>query len=73
MVLMDGVDSYKPSSEWSNTKVKVEAASVVCLIMGGRGREGRRAGGVAMVGKCILCQRLAKERVNTDNVETLKR
>lgn len=27
--VMDGVDSYKPGTKWSNTKVKVEAASVV--------------------------------------------
>lgn len=32
---MDGVDSYKPSTKWSNTKVKVEAASVVWLTMEG--------------------------------------
>lgn len=34
-LVMDGVDSYKPSSKWSNTKVKVEAASVVWLTMKG--------------------------------------
>lgn len=33
--VMDGVDSYKPSTKWSNTKVKVEAASVVWLTMEG--------------------------------------
>lgn len=33
--VMDGVDSYKPSTKWSNTKVKVEAASVVLLTMEG--------------------------------------
>lgn len=33
--VMDGVDSYKPSTKWSNTKVKVEAASVVWLTMKG--------------------------------------
>lgn len=33
--VMDGVDSYKPSSKCSNTKVKVEAASVVWLTMEG--------------------------------------
>lgn len=33
--VMDGVDSYKPSSKWSNTKVKVEAASEVWLTMEG--------------------------------------
>lgn len=33
--VMDGVDSYKPSTKWSNTKVKVEAASVVRLTMEG--------------------------------------
>lgn len=31
--VMDGVDSYKPSSKCSNTKVKVEAPSVVWLTM----------------------------------------
>ena len=33
--VMDGVDSYKPSTKWSNTKVKVEAASVVWFTMEG--------------------------------------
>lgn len=33
--VMDGVDNYKPSTKWSNTKVKVEAASVVWLTMEG--------------------------------------
>lgn len=34
-VVMDGVDSYKLSTKWSNTKVKVETASVVWLTMEG--------------------------------------
>lgn len=34
-LVMDGVDSYKPSTKWSNTKVNVEAASVVWLTMKG--------------------------------------
>lgn len=38
--VMDGVDSYKPSTKWSNTKVKVGAASVVWLTM-----EGLHSGG----------------------------
>ena len=33
--VMDGVDSYKRSTKWSNKKVKVEGASVVCLTMEG--------------------------------------
>lgn len=33
--VMDGVDSYKPSTKRSNIKVKVETSSVVCLTMEG--------------------------------------